>query len=174
MFVRKKRNRSGVISVQVIDKRSGKYKMIKTIGRSSDADQIEMLVKGGENWIKQKLGLLEIDFSNERQKVEQFFESIEQITVHGTELLLGKIFDEIGFNQIPDVLFRQLVLARLCFPVSKLKTTDYLTKYQFFSIDVQNIYRYLDKFYRTQKEAVQQISYDHTLKVLGGEISIIF
>jgi transposase len=174
MFVRKKRNRSGVISVQVIDKSSGKYKMIKTIGSSSDADQIERLVKGGENWIKQKLGLLEIDFSNERQKVEQFFESIEQITVHGTELLLGKIFDEIGFNQISDVLFRQLVLARLCFPVSKLKTTDYLTKYQFFSIDVQNIYRYMDKFYRTQKEAVQRISYDHTLKVLGGAISIIF
>ena len=93
MFVRKKKNRSGVVSVQVIDKSSGKYKMIKTIGSSSDADQIERLVKGGENWIKQKLGLLEIDFSNERQKVEQFFESIEQITVHGTELLLGKIFD---------------------------------------------------------------------------------
>jgi transposase len=174
MFVRKKRNISGVVSVQVIDKSSGKYKMIKTIGSSSDADQIERLVKGGENWIKQKLGLLEIDFSNERQKVEQFLESIEQITVHGTELLLGKIFDEIGFNQISDVLFKQLVLARLCFPVSKLKTTDYLTKYQFFSIDVQNIYRYLDKFYRTQKESVQRISYDHTLKVLGGEISIIF
>jgi transposase len=174
MFVRKKKNRSGVVSVQVIDKSSGKYKMIKTIGSSSDADQIERLVRGGENWIKQKLGLLEIDFSNERQKTEQFFESIEQITVHGTELLLGKIFDEIGFNQISDVLFRQLVLARLCFPVSKLKTTDYLTKYQFFSIDVQSIYRYLDKFYRTQKEAVQRISYDHTLKVLGGEISIIF
>ena len=174
MFVRKKRNRSDVVSVQIIDKSSGKYKMIKTIGSSSDSDQIERLVREGENWIKQKLGFLEIDFSNERQKVEQFFESIEQITVHGTELLLGKIFDEIGFNQIPDVLFRQLVLSRLCFPVSKLKTTDYLTKYQFFSIDVQNVYRYLDKFYRTQKEAVQQISFDHTLKVLGGAVSIVF
>ncbi len=148
--------------------------MIKTIGSSYDADQIEKLVKEGEYWIKQKLGLLELDFSNEKQKVEQFFESIEQITVHGTELLLGKIFDEVGFNQIPDVLFRQLVLARLCFPVSKLKTTDYLTKYQFLSVDVQNVYRYLDRFYRTQKERVQRISYDHTLKVLGGEISIIF
>jgi transposase len=174
MFVRKKKNRSGVISVQIIDKSTGKYKMIKTIGSSYDADHIEKLVKEGENWIKQKLGLLELDFSNEKQKVEQFFESIEQITVYGTELLLGKLFDEIGFNQIPDVLFRQLVLTRLCFPVSKLKTTDYLTKYQFFSIDVQNVYRYLDRFYRTQKETVQRISYDHTLKVLGGEISIIF
>jgi hypothetical protein len=139
--------------------------MIKTIGSSSNVNQIEKLVREGENWIKHKLGLLEIDSSNERQKIDQFFESIDQITVHGTELLLGKIFDEIGFNQIPDVLFRQLVLARLCFPVSKLKTTDYLTKYQFISIDAQSIYRYLDKFYKTQKEVVQQISYDHTLKI---------
>jgi hypothetical protein len=48
MFVRKKRNRSCVVSVQVIDKSSGKYKMVITIGSSSDADQIEMLVKGGK------------------------------------------------------------------------------------------------------------------------------
>jgi transposase len=174
MFVRKKRNRSGVISVQVIDKSSGKYKMLRTIGSSSDTYKIEKLVWEAEDWIRKRTGLLEIDFSNEKQRVEEFFNSIEQVSVHGTELLLGKIFDEIGFNKIPDDLFKQLVIARLCFPVSKLKTTDYLSKYQFFSIDVQNIYRYLDKFYKTQKETVQQISYAHTLKILGGEISVIF
>lgn len=43
MIARKKRNRSGVVSDQVIDTSSGKYKMIKTIGRSSDADQIEVI-----------------------------------------------------------------------------------------------------------------------------------
>lgn len=174
MFVRKKRNKSGVISVQIIDKSSGKYKMLRTIGSSSDKYQIEKLVLEAESWIRKKAGLLELDFSNEKQRVDLFFNSIEQISVHGTELLLGKIFDEIGFNKIPDDLFKQLVIARLCFPVSKLKTTDYLSKYQFFSIDVQNIYRYLDKFYKTQKQTVQHISYAHTLKILGGEISVIF
>jgi hypothetical protein len=42
----------------------------------------------------------------------------------GPELLLGKLFDEIGFNKIKDELFRHLVIARLCYPVSKLKTTE--------------------------------------------------
>lgn len=148
--------------------------MIQTIGSSSDYDQVELLVKKAEDWIKQQKGQLELDFSNEKKAIEQFFQSIEQITVQGTELLLGKIFDEIGFNRIPDPLFRKLVLARLCFPVSKLKTTDYFLKYQFFSIDVQNIYRYLDKLYNTQKETVQQISYEHTKKILYDEISIVF
>ncbi len=96
------------------------------------------------------------------------------MTVQGTELLLGKIFDEIGFNKIKDDLFRQLVIARLCYPVSKLKTTDYLSKYQFIEVGVQVVYRYLDKLYNSQKELVQDISYQHTLKVLNNEIRIIF
>jgi hypothetical protein len=65
-------------------------------------------------------------------------------------LLLGKIFDSIGFNQIPNMLFKQLVLARLSFPLSKLKTTDYLSKYHFIDVDVQTIYRYLDKLHNAQ------------------------
>lgn len=36
------------------------------------------------------------------------------------ELILGKIFDETGFNKISDELFRHLVLARLIYPVSIL------------------------------------------------------
>jgi len=41
MFVRKKKNKSGVVSVQVIDKSSGKYKVKKTIGSSSKPDEIK-------------------------------------------------------------------------------------------------------------------------------------
>jgi transposase len=174
MFVRKKRNKSGVISVQVVDKSSGSYRMLKTIGSSLDPDQIVSLVIEGENWIKHKQGSLEIDFTNERKIAEQVLDNIEQITVTGTELLLGRIFDQIGFNQIQDDLFRKLVIARLCFPASKLRTTDYISKYQFLDIHVQDVYRYLDKLYKTQKALVQAISYTHTLKVLNNEINIVF
>jgi len=46
-------------------------------------------------------------------------------------------------------MFRRLVVARLCYPASILKTTDYLSKYQFFNVDVQVVYRYLDKLYNS-------------------------
>jgi len=95
MFIRKKPNKSGKISIQVIDKSTGKYKMIKTIGSSSDGFQIEKLVQEGELWIKEKTGLLELDFSDSRPQIDQFLNNIEQITVQGTEHLLGKIFNEI-------------------------------------------------------------------------------
>jgi hypothetical protein len=162
MFVRKKVNPSCIVSVQIIDKSTGSYKMIRTIGSSSDSLEIARLVDEGKDWIKSRIGQVEIDFTDEKQIAEHFLGSIEQITVQGTELLLGRMFDEIGFGIIPDILFKQLVIARLSFPASKLKTTDFLSKYQFFSIDVQQVYRYLDKLHKTQKEKVQDISYSHS------------
>lgn len=174
MFVRSKKNKSGVISVQVIDKSSGKYKVLKTIGSSNDPLNIQNLVSQAKQWIKDYAGVLELDFSNELKTTHQILDNIEKLTVKGTELLLGKLFLEIGFSIIKDELFRQLVIARLCYPTSKLGTTDYLYKYQNIQVDVQTIYRYLDKLYNTQKELVQSISYQHTLKILNNSVSIVF
>ena len=39
----------------------------------------------------------------------------------GIQLVLGKIFGDIGFNQITNPIFKQLVLYRLVYPGSKLK-----------------------------------------------------
>jgi len=174
VFVRKKKNKSGVISVQVIDKSTGKYKVLKTIGSSSESEVTEHLVKEGEIWIKNRIGQKELDFTCERDFTATILDSIEQITVAGTTLLLGSIFDEIGFNVIGDKLFKQLVIARLCFPASKLKTTEFLSKYHFLSVEPQHIYRYLDKLHSSQKELVQDISYAHSLKILDGKINVVF
>lgn len=148
--------------------------MLKTIGSSSESKEVERLFNEGREWIKKKTGTQELDFTDYHHHTSLVLQGIEHISVYGPELLLGKIFDDIGFNQIEESLFKQLVLARLCFPVSKLKTTDYLSKYQFLDIDVQSVYRYLDKLHKQQKDQVQQISYEHTLKVLNGKINVVF
>lgn len=174
VFVRKKKNKSGIISIQVIDKSSGKYRLLKTIGSSDNPPEVERLFNEGKSWITRHTGIQELDFTDYNHHTKLVLEGIEHVSVYGSERLLGGIFDAIGFNQIQDELFKRLVLARLCFPVSKLKTTDYLSKYQSFDIDVQSVYRYLDKLYNQQKETVQQISYEHTLSVLGHSISVVF
>ena len=174
MFVRKKKNSSGVISVQVIDKSSGHYRLLKTIGSSSDQKEVERLFDEGKQWIKQETGALELDFTNYKHHTQLVLQGLEEISVHGPELLLGKLFDQIGFNEIKDTLFRKLVLARLCYPASKLKTTDYLAKFQYINVDVQVVYRYLDKLYNLQKERIQQIGYHHTSQILNSKISVVF
>jgi len=174
MFLRKKKNKSGVISVQIIDKSSGKYKVIKTIGSSSNPLQVEELVLQGRNWIKQEQGLIEFDFSNNEENVKAFISNIEQLNRKGVDLLLGKIYDEIGFGELNEFVLKKLVLLRLSNPSSKLKTIDLLYKYYSINIDEHKIYRYLDQLYYKQKEQIQQISYQHTLSILGGAISVVF
>jgi len=148
--------------------------MLKTIGSSADKKEIERLVEEGKQWIKNFTGMQEFDFTDYRRHTQLVLEGLEEISVHGPELLLGKLFDQIGFDQIKEYLFRKLVLTRLCYPASKLKTTDYLSKYQYLNVDVQVIYRYLDRLYNHQKALVQHISFTHTLKILGNKVSIVF
>jgi transposase len=174
MFVRKKPNKSGKTSVQVIDKIESKYKVAKTIGSSSIESEVEKLVALGQEWIRNYKGSLEIPFNDEEQVAESVLETIESITVSGTELLLDKIFKNIGFNVINDDIFRWLVYSRICFPASKLKTCDYLNTYHGIEFHVQDLYRYMDKLYNNYKETVQLISFEHTRKILGGSISIVF
>jgi arylsulfatase A-like enzyme len=50
MFVRQKRNRSGSVSVQVIDKTNG-YRVIKTMGSSRHPEEIERFVELGKAYI---------------------------------------------------------------------------------------------------------------------------
>lgn len=174
MFVRKKSNKSGLISIQVIDKSSGKYKVVKTMGCSDDPELIERLVRDGKQWILSRLKLQEFDFSNHSELYNSLLSSITAHRLVGIDLVLGKIFNELGFNKIEDELFRSLVLYRLVYPKSKLKTTQYIYRYEQKVVNEDAIYRYMDKLHSTQKELVQQISYDHTLKILGNDISIVF
>lgn len=174
MFVRKKHNPSGVTSVQVIDKSTGKYVVKKTIGSSKDEHKIKQLVAQGYQWIQKQIGQESLDFTNYNKQAQTFLDRISEINISGVELLLGRIYNEIGFDQIDSPLFKPLVLSRIESPSSKLKTTDYLFKYHSMSIDVEAIYRYMDKLYNNQKEKVQQISYDHTKEILGEDISMVF
>lgn len=174
MFVRQKKNKSGVVSVQIIDKSSGRYKLHKTIGSSSNETEIESLVLKANEFINQTTGIQEFDFLNSNQIIQSILENITSHKLIGVDLVLGKIFDEIGFNQIQDELFKDLVLYRLVYPKSKLKTTEYLYRFSQKNYSEDDVYRYLDKLHSKQKELVQQISFNHTQAVLGHQISVVF
>jgi len=148
--------------------------MARTIGSSADPETVQNLVLQGERWINDHKGVIELDFSGQRSSTLQVLERIDKWEVLGTEMLLGKIFDEIGFNKIGDEIFRKLVIGRLVYSASKLRTVDLLAQYNNYYLDVQSVYRYMDKLYNHQKEFVQQISYEHTVKVLNQTPSIVF
>ena len=176
MYVRRKMNASGSTSIQVVQKVNGRVKILKTTGSSKIASEIEDLYQQAHEEIMILRHAAELPFHQnlEQQYVADFKNSIQQLRLAGPELLLGKIFDEIGFNAITDELFRHLVITRLVYPVSKLKTTDYLAKYKGVHLSVYSIYRYLDKLQKHQIEQVKSISLKHTLQLLGNQMSVVF
>ncbi|MCK5135184.1 MAG: IS1634 family transposase [Bacteroidales bacterium] len=97
-----------------------------------------------------------------------------QVQVDGPERVFGKIFDDIGFNEVQEELFRHLVITRIIAPGCKLKTVDYLERYKGISIDISKIYRFMDTLHRSLKEQVEQIAFDYNKSVLGGKISVVF
>lgn len=176
MFIRKKKNKSGSISVQIISKSSKKYKVIKSFGSSSNPD----VIYGLELQAKQEIQRLESNpglFLFEKDiLLTSFLSEIQngQIRTIGPELVFGKVFDSIGFNSINEPLFRHLVIARLAFPLSKLKTIEYLYRFQGIILNLDTVYRFLDKLNDKLKDSVELIAFEHTKRVLNNNISIVF
>lgn len=160
----------------MISKSSGKYEVIKTIGSSFDKREIGILVEKGKQEIQKIQGQPGLFILENDILVESFLTSLEnaQVKTVGPELVFGKIYDSIGFNKIEGDLFRHLVIARLAFPLSKLKTIEYLERFQGISLDLDTVYRFLDKLSGELKEEVEQISFEHTKKVLKGNLSLVF
>ena len=94
--------------------------------------------------------------------------------INGTQLILNKVYDAVGFDAISDDVLRNLVIARICQPGSKMATAAYLKAYFKEDLNHWRKYRYMDKLYNTQQETVQKISVTHTMKVLGGQVGLMF
>ena len=104
----------------------------------------------------------------EVEETERFLSNIDNVLINGIQLLLDQVYDSIGFNRIPDEILRHLVIARVSQPRSKLATVDYLKSYYDEDVDLNHIYRYMDKLYNTQMELAQQISVEYIRKLFGG------
>jgi transposase len=179
MYVRKKPNRSGTTSVVVVEKRKGKAHYLTTIGISSDKNEIDELYRLGKKWINDQLGQRDvfIEYARDKESKEvalHLLNNVEQILLNGTQLILNSVFKTIGFDKINDDILKHLVVSRISQPQSKVATVDYLKSYFDEDVELHKIYRYLDKLNDTQKDNIQKISVEHTRKVLGGKIGVVF
>ena len=179
MFIRKKKNRSGTTSVVVVNKHNGIYREIHTIGVGKDQTEIDSLCLKGLRWIESSIGNRDVFEIHEKELEEKYIieyllSNVENVLINGTQLILNQVFKLVGFDAIEDEILKQLVIARLSQPMSKLATVDYLKSHFDEDVQLYRIYRYLDKLYNTQQELIQKISVEHTKKILGGKIGLMF
>lgn len=182
MFVNRSKNKSGTVSVRVLQKRGRNNVLIKSFGSSKDEKEIERMVEQAKEFIQRQTGAYYHLFTQPaEQSIADFVDNLSnsQVSVDGPEAIFGRLFDYVGYGKIGG-MFRPLVLSRLVAPGSKLKTVDYLWRYNGVSYDVNKVYRYLDKLCDRNpnapdiKDIIEQITFAHSATVMGGCIDVVF
>lgn len=204
MFVRKKPNKSGTVSIQVVQKtKTRKQRVVKSFGAAhpDDASAMKELMQQASSFIQEMEGPSLPHIYEEEDVIDGFVRTLNnaQVQVIGPELIFGTLYDRIGYNAIRNDLFRNIVICRLFNPGSKLKTVDYLERYLHVTYSVDQIYRFLDNLcYRKEekkdghddtekkdadklppkpddfKTRVEDIAYSYTKKMVGGNVSVCF
>ena len=111
MFVRQKRNKSGRVSVQVIDKSDG-YRVVKAIGAAGEPGRIERLVELGNAFIErqsQQYSLFPRD-EHDNAVVLDFVRTLQNALIRtvGPELIFGRLFDA----QAQEIAYLRPAVAR--------------------------------------------------------------
>jgi transposase len=191
MYVRRKPNKTGTVSVQVVSKHTGKYQVMRSFGTGRTDQELARLEEQARQFISQQQGFVGELFADEDDvRLEDYLSTINnsEVQVIGPELIFGSLFDKIGYGEIKTELFRHLVVSRLFSPGSKLKTIDYLERYQGITYCKDKIYRFLDMLCKKENEIekmeqkkeadikakVEQIAFEHAKHVLRDKITVVF
>lgn len=177
MFIRKNRNRSGSVSVQIITKIRRRNKVLKTVGCARTHREEELLLLLARTEIERMQGLQSLFIEHDDTVVDNFVSSIgnDNLQVIGTELILGKIYKQIGYPEDGGHnFFRNLVLCRLVSPGSKLKTVEYFKRHLNIEASVYSVYRFMDELHSKLKQQVEAATFAHTKKILRGNIGVVF
>ena len=190
--VRKKKNQSGSISVQIVDRTNRGYKVVETLGCSDDEIEIDKLHQKAIlriNDLSQNLFSKSLDETSEKLLLKKLLSKLttQDFIPIGDELIFGKIFNNIGcnnlFNNVKSIrkqedknfLFKSLVISRLLYPGSKLELINYLSYFKNIDITSDKIYRFLDTLYQDEiKSRIETCVFEHTKKVMNGEIIVTF
>ena len=190
--VRKKKNQSGSISVQIVDRTNRGYKVVETLGCSDDETEIDKLHQKAIlriNDLSQNLFSKSLDETSEKLLLKNLLSKLttQDFIPIGDELIFGKIFNNIGcnnlFNNVKSIrkqedknfLFKSLVISRLLYPGSKLELINYLSYFKNIDITSDKIYRFLDTLYQDEiKSRIETCVFEHTKRVMNGEIIVTF
>lgn len=164
MFIRKTKSRNSTC-FQIGEKRYGKFVLAKHIGCSSSPSQIAALR------MKAQQELAKILFEHQLFLFPQIKDNLKAKLLNwkitGFHQVFGKVYDQIG---LPNTLLKDLVIARIVYPKSKLATMRYLNRYLGMNLGKNTLYRFLDQL---NKDELVKIAFSFVSQRRKG-ISLIF
>jgi hypothetical protein len=101
VFIRKNKNRSGSYGIQIVSKKGGRYKVIKTLGSAHSEQEIEFLYQRARQELQRIKGTTSLFVNRDDAKLESFISTLKnfQVQVIGPELIFGRIYDDIGLTK---------------------------------------------------------------------------
>ncbi len=204
MFVRVKTSNKGdttyvqiVQSVRKADRVS--QKIVRHIGVAKDAEELKKirflaesiklkLEAGGQEFLFKPEEIVKLGNSGKKYEDKDYIVNVknlkeEQRLTSGIHEVYGKLFDDLGYdkvikrpsrNKATADIFKNIVLARVANPLSKMATVDMLEEDFGVTLDLDRVYRMMDNLDEPAIERLKNISYQNTLNLLGTKIDVIF
>jgi len=176
VFIRENKNRSGTISVQVIQKIKRRNKVVYSAGVGNTDSEVELLKVKAREFIISNQGTLSLFIEPEDIVIQSFVESLSNnsLRIVGPQLILEPLFNEI-FKGINKAYFRDLTLCRIIYPGSKLRTVYYLLRHFNIQVSEQTIYRSMDTLDVSLKEQIEKCTFERAkIHSLEGKLSLVF
>jgi len=207
MFVRKKSTpNSPRQSVQIVESiRDGErviQRIVRHVGVAMNEEELEQLIELAYHIKAQieeehtptlfgpeKMAKLALDARKNKQKAKDPINvnlselREEQRVIVGIHEIYGKIFKELGFDQVLKSsrhgqsaanILRHIVMARIANPESKRASVINLEADFGVNLNLQNVYRMMDKLDEEACEKIQRNAYQTVADLFGGKIDVIF
>lgn len=150
---------------QIGKKVNGKFVLIKHVGSASFPEEIEILrLRALEELDRIKFNEQPSLFPTPRVEAKA---KLIDWRITGFHQIFGHTYDVIGF---PQNLLRDLVIARIAYPKSKMATVRYLDQYLGIKLSTDKIYRFLDT---VNKDELSRIAFDFVSRKNNG-VALIF
>ncbi len=208
MFVRRKTSKnSPKIAIQLVENiREGKkvkQKIIRHFGTALNEEEAKVLTRLALNYKDQLLRQseqLKLFEKADSEAIERLVESSKAVQpdrldvnlktiveekriVTGIHQVFGKIFDNVGFNDVlknPSrkkssvKLLKNVVLGRIAEPSSKRSTARMLSEEYGINTQLTAIYRMMDYIDDNAIEKIQEKTFAYTKQLKGEELDVVF
>ena len=129
------------------------------------------------------LGPKDRQYDDEDYKVDLKDLVEEQRLVAGIHDVYGKLFDDLGYskvlanparNKMVVRILKDIVAARIANPASKRASVLKLEEDFGITIDLDKVYRMMDRLDSRAIDKIKKTAYENTLSLLGQKINVIF
>ncbi len=161
------------MAIQVVSKKNSKLTVHKHIGSYSNRKEREQLLVKARDYIKTSTG--QTDMFDLIRSVRPDTIKITQSQPLFSYNLFSNIYDKIGFNRYKDPVIKDLIIARIFYPTSKLETQDVLSEYFGKNYGINTLYRHLKTgINKGIKDCFQESLIEFTKNELKDTLKLIF